>query len=118
MVLTILSNHGMLSVGDVIPYPKPRFRRRTLPRLSLALILGDGGPEEAEVSVEEGGTKTSASKLNVFCTLVGGADRTSLSVESKVTAAWRREKGSLGIRHNLFEQLCKFYCALKEKIFV
>lgn len=68
--------------------------------------------------MEEGGTKTSASKLNVFCTLVGGADRTSLSVESKVTAAWRREKGSLGIRHNLFEQLCKFYCALKEKISV
>ena len=87
MVLTILSNHGMLSVGDVIPCPKPRFRRRTLPRLSLALILGDGGPEEAEAPAEEGWTMASASKLNVFSTLVGGADRTSLSVESKETAA-------------------------------
>ena len=87
MVLTILSNHGMLSVGEVIPYPKPRLRRRTLPRLSLALILGDGGPEEAVVSVEEGGTMASASKLNVFSTLVGGADRTPWSVKSEVTAA-------------------------------
>jgi len=57
--------------------------------------LGDGGPEEAAVSVEEGGTMASASKLNVLSTLVGGADRTSLSVESEVTAAWRREKESL-----------------------
>lgn len=98
MVLTILSNHGMLSVGEVTPCPKPRLRRRTLPRLSLALILGDGGPEEAAVSVEEGVTMASVSKLNVLLTLVGGADRTSLSVESEVTAAWRREKESLVLR--------------------
>lgn len=40
----------------------------------------------------------SVSKLNVLLTLVGGADRTSLSVESEVTAAWRREKESLVLR--------------------
>jgi len=49
--------------------------------------LGDGGPEEAAVSEEEGETMASASKLNVLSTLVGGADRTPMSVESGVTAA-------------------------------
>lgn len=77
-----------------MPCPKPRLRRRTLPRLSLALILGDGGPEEAAISVAEGGTMASASKLNVLLTVVGGADRTSLSVKSEETAAWRKKKES------------------------
>ena len=67
--------------------------------------------------MEEGETMASPSKLNVFCTLVGGADRTPLSVDSKVTAAWRREKGSLAIRHYLFEQLYSFFlCSERENI--
>jgi len=56
--------------------------------------LGDGGPEEAAISVAEGGTMASASKLNVLLTVVGGADRTSLSVKSEETAAWRKKKES------------------------
>ena len=71
-------------MGEVTPKPNPRFLRLTLPRLSLALHLGDGGPEEGAVSMDDGGT--TVSKLNVFSTLDGGADLTTVSVESDTAA--------------------------------
>lgn len=103
MVLIILLNYGMFFVGDVILCLKFCFCCCMLLCFLFVLILGDGGLEEVEVFVEEGGIKIFVLKLNVFCILVGGVDCILLLVEFKVIVVWRREKGSLGICYNFFE---------------
>lgn len=85
-MLTILSNHGILSVAEVTPCTYARFLRSTLPRRTRAKHLGEGGPDDEAVSVAEEEVTASGSKLNVFSTLCGDADLTSLSVESDSTA--------------------------------